>query len=434
MILRTHVLFLLCAAAAAAPLQCPRGATSNDTWPTAADAARFLRVLEESKRAPDHHAYFAARGATPAEAQRRHGLEVLNREGDPRVLDVGLLGGRGVALLVAGEARFVASDAYVASLARVATAAGALTEVVAVMASESNHKGCQRRTVYIKEAAARAALWRGVDPARVHVRWYTNMSAFDADVIKALRVLAPPLGYSGVDVTAATMLTNDGRHEIRQYGKLLLAYDDMRTAETKRGRPFSSIAFLRLDTIYGGFDAAKVDAWTAHVVNDQFAAVGRPLARVYLAQLATIVKMFEARANACGRVNALLAAIAPNWGWDALFRGASLHLASYGVVHSGLDPGLNRLPKKRAPKPISWHEILRLSSDGVSPCLNHLIGKGAAEDVRGAEKFAKGLGLPKGALRCGCPGDVTLLAAPPVKSRVHPKRARYAALDAPNNL
>ena len=210
-------------------------------------------------------------------------------------------------------------------------AAGALTEVVAVLASESNHKGCQRRTVYIKEAAARAALGRGVDPARVHVRWYTNMSAFDADVIKALRVLAPPLGYSGVDVTAATMLTNDGRHEIRQYGKLLLAYDDMRTAETKRGRPFSSIAFLRLDTIYGGFDAAKVDAWTAHVVNDQFAAVGRPLARVYLAQLATIVKMFEARANACGRVNALLAAIAPNWGWDALFRGASLHLAAHHV-------------------------------------------------------------------------------------------------------
>ena len=89
--------------------------------------------------------------------------------------------------------------------------------------------------------------------------------------------------------------------------------------------------------------------------------------------------------------------------------------------------------------------------------LGHVAGRGAAMTIRRAAQAARapwgrtkgqgvgrcrldataapeGLGLPKGALRCGCPGDVTLLAAPPVKSRVHPKRARYAALDAPNNL
>ena len=408
--MRECAALLLFATAAATPFECPSGGR-DDAWPTADDAARFLRVLEESRRAADHHAYFAARGADATEARRRHGQEVLRREGNAQVLDD--VEGDGVAMVVVGQARFVASDAYVASLRRVAAAAGDSPEVVAVLAAESTFKGCQRRTATVGEAAARAALARGVGAAaRVRLRWVspTNASAFDAEVVAALRALAPPLGVAGVAEAFAALVAGEANHAFRQYGKFLLAYDELRAAEAARGRPFAAMAFLRPDTIYGGFDAAKIDAWTAHVVNDQFAVVGRPLARVYLSQVVFVVRFFTARrtAGACGRLNALLAELAPQWGWDALFRGASLHLASYGVVHSGLDVGLKRMPRRQSPKLLAWHVILRLAADGEAPCLNHLVGKPAEDDARGAERFARAIGLPAGALACGCP-----VAAPP---------------------
>ena len=84
--MRECAALLLFATAAATPFECPSGGR-DDAWPTADDAARFLRVLEESRRAADHHAYFAARGADATEARRRHGQEVLQREGNEQVLD-----------------------------------------------------------------------------------------------------------------------------------------------------------------------------------------------------------------------------------------------------------------------------------------------------------------------------------------------------------
>ena len=106
--MRKCAALLLFATAAATPFECPSGGR-DDAWPTADDAARFLRVLEESRRAADHHAYFAARGADATEARRRHGQEVLQREGNEQVLDD--VEGDGVAMVVVGQARFVASDA-----------------------------------------------------------------------------------------------------------------------------------------------------------------------------------------------------------------------------------------------------------------------------------------------------------------------------------
>ena len=130
------------------------------------------------------------------------------------------------------------------------TDSAALTACVRYAAGEVMHYLGRAYELTVEPGAA----------ARVRLRWVSNASAFDAEVVVALRALAPPLGVAGVAEAFAALVAGEANHAFRQYGKFLLAYDELRAAEAARGRPFAAMAFLRPDTIYGGFDAAKIDA------------------------------------------------------------------------------------------------------------------------------------------------------------------------------
>ena len=222
------------------------------------------------------------RGADRAAARRAHLEEVLRSanvsKGAP--LDRVQPDARGVVLLITGEARYASSDAYVASLQRVAASAGPAPEIVAVLAEASHLKGCRRATRIEKKDVVEAALARGLGSKRVYLRWYSDDAVLSNDVRRALAALTSPFG--GFEVLEAAETLKES-HMILAYGKLLVARGDLLEAERARGSQFARVVFLRPDAVYVGFSSKVLDASSLFVPTpasefhqEQVAATPRP--------------------------------------------------------------------------------------------------------------------------------------------------------------
>ena len=388
------------------------GNATASEWPSVRDLDSLEEMLLVSTRQAELVAAAMDRGLDMVAARG----EVFDRVSVP--LDE-VPGGDDVAIFVTGQVRMLTTTVVERSWRAMLPETAMIFAVLDL--TTSFRKGCRRMTMTATEADVRGTLDRLGVAYRLRLFTSANATAAAIDVALAdvasgdvtMRQIRYLLRQGDPTLTALTT------ESIGHYGKLLLAYQllrDVETSETAQ-RQFGHVVFLRPDSVYRGLDPSFFDGATVFLENDQFAVFPRSHAQIYATQLATIIAILATkhRNPTCRRWQDLRHRHSPTWGFDALIRGGCLHMARFGVVYSGLDVGLRRIPPlgHNRSRPFESYRILRLADDPnrIRPCLQNSITHSHLPFYKAdLAKWASHLHIPPNSLDCGCRrGDASSL-------------------------